>query len=711
MKRALRYVNQVTQKNPSAVCLLIALITLSVDFATGRDIRFPLLYLLPIGLASWMGRRTLAYALSVLLPLLRISFEIAWRVPELLPVESINALIEVLALSLYAYLIGRKATEKSQMKKAISTKDEGMQYLRAFTRLVGTTLHGRGISPGLADGVALIYRPEHESVSGAPNISQKDVESEIGRFDRALAASIRELNEIREQFKQRQGDVEIGLVEMRLAMLNDRSFLNKCRQRVREELVRAEDAVLTEVREMEMRLKGLKQEFIRARSADVRDLGHQILRNLTTLEKRTSDRLSALPPNTILVAGELLLSDALLIDPVNLAAIVTEKTGPSSHVAILARGRNIPAVSDIEDATVLLAPGDRLLVDAEMGTVTVAPSVAQATHFATRKMQSALIVSADGRKPPQPCKTKDGVNIGLHANIGRPDEASIVLEYRLDGIGLFRSEFMFLEAERPPDLEVQTAAYSEVAVMLDPRPVIIRTMDLGGDKIPIFNRTANDMAWRTPLRGLAYSLSEKTMFRVQILAILRAAQRGNVKIMFPMVMGVADLTEACRLVDEVMQCEQLRKRPPIGAMVETPAAAFNIEGIVQSVDFICIGTNDLAHSILAMDRGSPAYPGVLSFLYPSVLRATEQVVRAAVNRGLEVSVCGEAAGDPSVACLLVGMGVRSLSMNPFQVAGVRHAIQQVTIDQAEAFAQEVLGTPTPKEIQKIVTSRPYQTAA
>jgi phosphoenolpyruvate-protein phosphotransferase (PTS system enzyme I) len=455
----------------------------------------------------------------------------------------------------------------------------------------------------------------------------------------------------------------------------------------------------------------LKQEFMRERSADIRDLGHQIMRNLRSLGGEATSRLSTLPPGTILVAEELLLSDALLIDPLNLAAIVTENTGPASHVAILARGRNIPAVCDIEDATMLLVSGDHLLVDAEKGTVTVAPSLAQATHFATRKMQSALIASSDGRLPIQPCVTKDGTPIQLHANIGYPDEAGVVLEYRLDGVGLFRSEFLFLEAEQPPDLEAQIEAYSEVATMLNPLPVIIRTMDLGGDKVPRFSRIANGMAWRTSLRGLAYSLSEKTMFRTQILAILRAAQRGNVKIMFPLVMGGADLSESCRSVEEVFQSERLRNRPPIGAMIETPAAAFDIQEILRIADFICLGTNDLTHSILALDRGSQGLPGILSFLHPSVLKATNQIIREAVNRGVDISVCGEAASDPAVACLLVGMGVRVLSMNPFQVAGVRHAIRQVTIHQAEALAREALSAATPKEIQEIVTSALYKTAA
>jgi phosphoenolpyruvate-protein phosphotransferase (PTS system enzyme I) len=711
MKPAMRFMTRITQRNPSAICLTIALVTLAVDFATGRDIRFPLLYLLPIGLASWMGKKILAYALSALLPLLRVYFEIYWRVPELLPIESLNAAIEVIALSFYVSLVGRKASETRKMEKAITIKDEEMLHLRAFTRLVGTTLQGRGISPGLSDGVAVIYQPEQESALSEPGISPDEVQSEGDRFDRAVAASIHELNSIREHFEGQQTDHEIALIEMRLAMLKDPFFLKNCKRRVSENMVTIEHAVMAEIQGVERLLNESKQGLMRERSADVRDLGHQILRNLRTSGMEDSNRLAALPPGTILVAEELLLSDALQIDPANVAAIVTEKTGPASHVAILARTRHIPAVCNIKDATSLLFPGDHLLVDAEAGTVTVGPTQWQAARFAARKTQSVLFATVPAQEPIQPCITKDGVEIGLHANIGRPDEAGLVLEHRLDGVGLFRSEFLFLEAEQPPDLETQIADYSEVATMLDPRPVIIRTMDLGGDKMPRFNWIANNKALPVHLRGLAYSLSEKTMFCTQIRAILRAAQRGNVKIMFPMVMGVADLSEARRFVDEVFEKEHLSKRPPLGAMIETPAAAFDIQGILQIADFVCIGTNDLANSFLAVDRGLPGHPEVHSFLHPSVLRATEQIIRAAVNQGVGVSVCGEAASDPVVACLLIGMGVKDLSMNPFLTAKVRQAIRQVTLDQAQALAKTALSATTPQEIQEIVASTSYKTAA
>lgn len=704
MTTVLRYAKQIIQRNPSAVCISVALVTLFVDFATGRDIRFPLLYVVPITLAAWMRRKTLAYALSVLLPIIRVSFEIPWRMPELLRVEIINVTIEVLALALYAHLVGRKAAETTQMKKTITTKEEEIRHFRSFTRLMGATLQGRGVSPGLGDGVALVCLPEHEPAPGEWTISPENVESETGRFDRAVAASISELDDIREQCERRQSDDELAFVEIRLAMLKSPSFLERCKRRVREDLVSVEHAVAAEVQDMEEQLKNLKQEYMRERSADVRDLGYQLLRNLRAAGKEASKRMAVLPPGTVLVAEELLLFDALQIDFVNVAAIVTERTGPASHVAILARIRHIPVVSDIKDATLLLASGDRLLVDAESGTVTVAPTAAQAARFAARQTQSALFAATATQETTQRCLTKDGVRIALHANLARADEASLVLEHQLDGVGLFRSEFLFLESERPPDLETQVAAYAEVASMLAPRPVIIRTMDLGGDKMPRFDHTASDMALRAGLRGLAYSLAEKTLFRTQILAILRAAQRGNVKIMFPMVMGMADMSVARRLVEELLHEEHLGTQPPIGAMIETPAAAFDIQGILHIVDFVSIGTNDLAHSILAMDRGSQGQPGVLSFLHPSVLRATEQIVRAAVNEGVAVSVCGEAASDPAVACLLVGMGVKELSMNPFLAARVRHAVNHVTIDEAQTIAKEALNATTSKDIHEILAS-------
>jgi phosphoenolpyruvate-protein phosphotransferase len=622
--------------------------------------------------------------------------------PQEYILETVSILVVALVVITITFISQQRAR---RLQKTITTREMEISRLRSFAKNTSITLQGRGLSPGMVEGVALIYQsPENELTSGHQPVAQNDVKAEINRLDCALAAAINELENTQKQFA---GDIvaaESSLLDVHLAMLKDVEFWDKCKQRVRKELVKVELAVAEEVRELAAMLEGLNQEIMREHSADIRDIGRRVLRNIRNFGEVLPNQLVSLPPNTILVAKELLPSDLLQLDRTNLAALVTERNGPASHVAILARTRHFPAVSDIKDAVSLLATGDRLLVDAEAGTVTVAPTKVQTARFAARRSQYTTLDPAAVQGSTQKCSTKDGVRIGLYANICRTDEAHLVLEYGLDGVGLFRSEFLFLDAEQLPDFDTQFAAYSAVAKIVNPLPVVIRTMDLGGDKIPSFNRTENDLTLRIGKRGLAFSLTEKTMFRTQLRAILRAVQGGDVRIMFPMVMGVADLKEACNMVDEVVETEQLAKRPSIGAMIETPAAVFDIHEIVKIVDFVSIGTNDLAHFILAMDRQSQESPGVISFLHPCVLRATEQVVRATLNQGVGLTVCGEAAGNPVAACLLVGMGVRDLSMNPFYAARVCHVLQQLNLEQMEVAVRDALNVITPEEVQQIVAS-------
>ena len=705
MHRVLQFIQEINLRTAVIFNIFLALAVLWIDFITGTEVQFPLLYVLPVGLAAWRNHKALAYAMSMMLPFLRGVHEFPWHTSASLAIAGTNTIIEAIVLIVYAYLVDRTATQTRQLRKTITTRELEISQLRAFARNTSTTLQGRGLSPGMVEGVALIYLPPDSELAYAHQaIAQNDVEAEIDRLDRALSAVISELENTQQQFASDTESAESALLDVHLVMLKDDGFWDKCKQRERENLIKVEQAVVEEVRELVTMMEGLKQEYMRERSADIRDMGRRVLRNIRAFGEAPPNQLGSLPPNTILVAKELLPSDMLQLDCTNLAALVTERNGPASHVAILARARHIPVVSDIKDTTLLLVTGDRLLVDAEAGTITVAPTKMQVEQFFARRSQCAIPQPAASKEPVQEAAMKDGVRIGLYANISRADEAYLILAYRLDGVGLFRSEFLFLDVERPPDLDTQCAVYSAVAKMLNPHPVVIRTMDLGGDKIPSFNHTENELAWRMGKRGLAFSLTEKTMFRTQLRAILRAAQGGNVRIMFPMVMNVADLREACNLVDEAVETEQLAKRPSIGAMVETPAAVFDIHEIVKIVDFVSIGTNDLAHFILATDRQSQESSGVLSFLHPCVLRATEQVVRAALQQGVGLTVCGEAAGNPLAACLLVGMGVRDLSMNPFQAARVSHVLRQLTLEQTEAAVRDALGVTTPEDVQRIVAS-------
>ena len=701
MKRVLRSFAKLTTHSPKLFSVFIAVAVLWIDVVTGRELQFPLVYVIPVGLAAWRKQRTIAYAMALTLPVLRIGYEFPWGTDASLIIAGFNAAIEMAAMTLYAFLVGRSSAQTGQLKQTITTRELEISQLLAFTRMGSATLQGQALSPGMMEGVAWIYVPyESEWTSARPRIAQDEVETEIDRLDRALVTAIRELDDMQRQAAGDRAAAESALLGVHVAMLNDAGFWNKCKRRVREERIKVEQAVTEEIREMAAKVEGLKQEGMRERSADIRDIGRRVLRNMGTYPEATPNGLASLPPRTILVAKELLPSDMFHLDRVNLVALVTESNSPASHVAILARTRNIPAVSGIKDATALLLKGDHLLVDADAGSVTVAPTQVQEELFAERKRRYAARELAVAQDPVQESATKDGVRIGLHANISRPDEANLVPEYRLDGVGLFRSEFLFLDAVHPPTFDEQVAAYSAVAKLLHPLPVVIRTMDFGGDKIPQFSHAESDVAFRRGKRGLAFSLTERTLFRTQLQALLRSAQAGDIRIMFPLVTGVADLRAARDLVDEVATAEHLDKRVPIGAMIETPAAVIHIREIVKMVEFVSIGTNDLAHFILAQDRNSHE-SGELLFLHPSVLRATEHVVRTALKEGIGLSVCGEATGNPASVCLLVGMGVRNLSMNPFQSAGIRRFLRQTTLERMEIAARGALGVATLEEVERI----------
>ncbi|MCM8594081.1 phosphoenolpyruvate--protein phosphotransferase [Accumulibacter sp.] len=688
---------------PRGSSLFLAALALWIDIVTGRDVQFPLVYVLPVALAAWRGERLFASLLGVVLPLLRIGFEIPWEAEPSMAVAGLNVLMEIAAMWLYIVLIGAIRARTTGLQAAVRTRESEVAQLRAYVRMSSATLKGRGLSPGMADGRAWLHLPpESEWTTRSDPIPAGEVRREVARLDGALAVAGRDLEQVQRHSQRELAPEESGLLGVQLAMLNDVDFWEVCRRRVVDEMICAESAVAQEIRGMAEMLEGSTNEVMRQRGADIRDVGRRVLRHLVSTSDCAANPLASLPENTIVIARELLPSDMLQIDHRHLAGLVTEDNSPSSHVAILARSRNIPAVSDVRDVTLLLETGDQLLVDAEAGTVVVAPTRAQSELFAERRMRHT------GHSPVAPdekaaeSRTRDGVPIVLYANICRPDEARLVAEYGLDGVGLFRSEFQFLDVSQPPAVEEQIAAYSAVAAEVRPLPVVFRTMDFGGDKVPQFHSPETDLAFRAGKRGLAFSLSEETMLRTQLLALARSAPAGEVRVMFPMVTGVADLAAARKLLGEVLADAGLGDRLPVGAMIETPAAVIKIHEIVRMVDFVSIGTNDLAQFILATDRRAHDASGVAGFLHPSVLRATEHVVQTAIRQGTAISVCGEAAADPAGVCVLLGMGVRSLSINPLRAPRLRNFLRQTTVAQMEAVARDALAAATPDEVEQIV---------
>ena len=704
MKITIEWMRRISNRYPRISSLLLAALVLWLDVITGRDIQFPLVYVLPVGLAAWRGDSPFACLLGVVLPILRIGFEFPWETEASIAIAGLNAVIEISAMLLYVVLIGRIRARTTGLQATVRTRESEVAQLRAYARISSATLQGRGLSPGMADGRAWLYLPPESGwTERSDPIPADEVERELSRLDVALAAACNDLEQMQRHSQKELGPDETGLLVVQLAMVNDVDFWDVCRRRVRDERICAETAIALEIRGMAEMLEGSKNEVMRERGADIRDVGQRVLRHLVSTGDSPASRLASLPENTILVARELLPSDMLQIDKEHLVGLVTEDNSPSSHVAILARSRNIPAVSDIRELTLLLESGDQVLIDAEAGTVIVAPTRAQCELFAERRIRHKAHIPLTPDEKAADSRTRDGVPIVLYANLSRPDEARLVAEYGLDGVGLFRSEFLFLDVSRPPTLEEQVIAYSAVAAEVRPSPVVFRTMDFGGDKLPQFHTPEADVAFRAGRRGLAFSLSEQTLLRAQLLALARSARAGEVRVMFPMVTGVADLAAARDLLDEMLADAGLGDRPLVGAMIETPAAVIKIHEIVRMVDFVSIGTNDLAQFILATDRRVHDACGVAGFLHPSVLRATEHVVQTAIRQGTAISVCGEAAADPAGVCLLLGMGVRSLSINPMRAPRLRNFLRQTSVAQMEAVAREALAAATPDAVERIVS--------
>ncbi len=303
----------------------------------------------------------------------------------------------------------------------------------------------------------------------------------------------------------------------------------------------------------------------------------------------------------------------------------------------------------------------------------------------------------------RPCVTQDGVAISLLGNLGRPEEVDQIGLHHLAGVGLFRTEFLFLESHERPSFEKQLAMYESMAKDLSGQPLVIRTFDLGGDKLPPFllsERTETHADIR--LRGLRFSLAEQRLLDTQLHAILRVAQSADVSILFPMVIGSDDFAQAIAAVDVVANELGVRKRPPLGAMIETPAALFALDEILELADFVAIGTNDLTQYMLAWDRDVIEAADDCTAMHPAVLRAIQQVVEAAQKRQCPVCVCGEEAGDADFACLLVGLGVRELSLGPARAAGVRHALRHIHCHAAQQAADLALRCRTPQQVRKLL---------
>ncbi|EMB17467.1 phosphoenolpyruvate--protein phosphotransferase [Rhodopirellula europaea] len=570
-------------------------------------------------------------------------------------------------------------------------------------------MEGNSLSTGLAKGVAVVLGYELQRTITLPtentsdSISRSKVSDECDRMDDALEKSKQDLDDLKSIATDRTSiSSAIDLVSAHASMAGEIASLVK--DRISHDLVGVEGALDSVICQTVGRLAKIDNDYLRERETDVRDIGQRMKRHLMGM---TAPHLDALPKDAIIVTQELAPSDAIALAD---SGIVTQVGGNLGHTAIIARSMGIPAVSGIANATQRITSGMMLLIDGEAGIVIANPGEQELSEFDSRLAEADRDLDALQSNHSDPasistCQTLDGMEITLYGNVGLSSDLDQVLAHGLAGVGLFRTEFLYLQSEHRPDTESQRRIYAQMSDRLGDRPLVIRTFDFGGDKLPPFlSKDENVDASSLSLRGLRFSLAEKDLLRSQLNAIVHVAQQSDVSILFPMVIGGHDFAQAIEMVDDVVEASNAFRRPQIGAMIETPAALFCLDEILELADFIAIGTNDLTQYLLAADRELSAESDQVTAMHPAVLRAIHQIAAAAKRWDRPICVCGEEAGDPEFAELLIGLGIRELSVSASRSESLRKAIAQIDSTKACDLVQRAQDCRSSNEVRKLLRS-------
>jgi phosphotransferase system enzyme I (PtsI) len=561
-------------------------------------------------------------------------------------------------------------------------------------------LKGIAASPGLALGPALVL-PTPDFEVKRRLVPDEQVPAEQARFERALVAARGELIELArqaEELAERETQDILGAQQLLLA---DPAVRDETFQAIAQEHVNAEFAVQRLFGRAAATFERSPAEGFRDRAVDFRDVSRRIVRHLTG---REALMLEGLDRPCVIVAHDLEPSQTIHFHKGKVLAVATDVGGRTSHSALLARSHGIPAVVGLRTVTRAVEDGDLIVVDGFSGAVWPRPSSRRATRFRRR----ARVIEEHGKELEAlrdlPAATPDGRTVELSANLEIPEEIAHVIESGASGVGLYRTEFFYLGRAHLPTEQEQVEAYREVAERLHPRPVIIRTMDLGGDKVASYLNTGTEANPFLGWRGIRFALHHPEVFRTQLRAIFRASAVGNVKVMFPMVTTYDELDQALALCDRVR--DELKRDGhafdpglEIGMMVETPSAVWSADLMARRVSFFSIGSNDLIQYTLAMDRGNEKIAYLYEPLDPSVLRSVRATVVAAHDASRWVGVCGEMAGDPRIAILLLGMDVDEFSVSPFDLPRVKAAVRAVTYENARRLARHVLTLPNAGEIR------------
>ncbi len=567
-------------------------------------------------------------------------------------------------------------------------------------------LNGIAASPGVAVGPVFRLEPEELAVRES-EIEAAGLETEVASFRAALEASRRDLTAIRDGIAAELGENEARIYDAHLLILDDPEMISAVEKGVRERHRNAASVFQDVMGSVAAHFENLDDEYLRERRSDILDCERRVLRHLLGVGRGT---FAELRQPAIIVAHDLGPSEVAMLPRDRVLAFVLEVGGRTSHGAIVARGRGIPAVVSVRGALQAVKVGDLAAVDGFSGALEVNPDEARAAHYRRRLERLRLQMGSLQIMLDQPAVTLDGRRIELGANLELPSDVPQVLEAGADGIGLFRTEFFYLNRVDLPSEQEQYEAYRDVTERMAGRPVIFRSMDLGGDKVASYLGMTHETNPFLGLRGIRLALASPEMFRTQMRAIYRASAHGRVRLMFPMVSSVEELLRTLELRDQVLG-DLARQGVPhdphveTGIMIETPSAVWMADALARHAQFFSIGSNDLIQYTLAMDRDNERLAHLYEPLDPSVLRSIRHTVDCAHAAGRWVGVCGEMAGDPHTAALLVGLGVDELSVSCYDLPRVKAAIRSIRYDAAREVAEAALACPSAAPVRALVRER------
>ncbi|MFT4586506.1 MAG: phosphotransferase system enzyme I (PtsI) [Limisphaerales bacterium] len=560
----------------------------------------------------------------------------------------------------------------------------------------------RGIpaSEGVCQAKIIVLRKPDAKIPER-SLSKEDIPAEIQRFEAALTQTRTDIREVQAKVSEAMGAQDAGIFEAHLMVLEDRTLIDGTVSIVEQDKINVEQAFQQVIDKYTASLAAIDDAYLRERVSDMRDISSRVLDNL--LGRKGGELLDAINEPCIVVCHEMPPSMTVALDEKEVLGIATDIGGKTSHMAIMARSMGIPAVSGLGDISQQIHSGDFALLDGYNGVVAVDPS--QQTQFEygllIRRKQDLAEQLRELRD--KPAKTLDGTRITLSANIEHPSDVEMVREYGAEGVGLFRTEYLFIHRDTLPTEEEQYEAYAAVARGLKPNPVLIRTLDLGGDKFLTQLKVPEEMNPFLGWRAIRFCLEEKEIFSAQLRAILRASAHGDIRMMYPMISGVGEMDEANALVEECKaqlteEGVEFNQDMEIGAMIEIPSAVMVADDLAKRAKFFSIGTNDLIQYSLAVDRMNERIAHLYQPTHPAILNLIRLTVEAAERNGIWAGVCGEMAHDPALVPLLLGLGIKELSAATPSIPNIKYLIRNLDLNEAKELAAEALKLESSAEI-------------